>query len=368
MAAIARRSGWPALKAQDQHWQPPADDAHLTGLEFAEHYLLPLSQSDLLIDGLHEYAEIISIGRDGLLKGELAGEDRAEADFRLLIRSAADGERGRERIATADVVIDTTGTYGHPNWLGRGGMPALGELAAAEHIEYGLPDVLGADRQRYASQRTLLVGAGDSAATTLVALAELAAQATDTWITWVTCAECDAHAPEPLRVRPDDPLADRQRLARQANRLAVDDANHVSLLSGTTVEALSWHADLDAFPSAWPDGMPATLEFDRIIANVGYRGDSQIYSELQVQKLPRHRRPAPIGRAIAGADHDANTPSLGPPALLLPEPDFYILGAKSFGRDPRFLIADGLEQIRELFTIIGDRPDLNLYATMATLH
>ena len=55
--------------------------------------------------------------------------------------------------------------------------------------------------------------------------------------------------------------------------------------------------------------------------------------------------------------------SAGPETLLNPEPDFYVLGAKSYGRDSRFLISVGLDQIRELFTIIGDRPDLNLYAT-----
>jgi len=31
-------------------------------------------------------------------------------------------------------------------------------------------------------------------------------------------------------------------------------------------------------------------------------------------------------------------------------------------------ISDGLTQIRQLFTIIGDRVDLNLYATMAGLY
>jgi hypothetical protein len=55
----------------------------------------------------------------------------------------------------------------------------------------------------------------------------------------------------------------------------------------------------------------------------------------------------------------------GPQALLNPEPDFYILGAKSYGRNSRFLIATGLKQIRDLFTIIGDREDLDLYTSMA---
>ena len=94
-------------------------------------------------------------------------------------------------LPAADVVIDATGTYGNHNWLGPGGLPALGELAAEPHIEYGLPDVLGAEWGEYANRNILLVGSGHSAATTLVSLAELAAQAPDTWITWVTREELD---------------------------------------------------------------------------------------------------------------------------------------------------------------------------------
>ena len=54
----------------------------------------------------------------------------------------------------------------------------------------------------------------------------------------------------------------------------------------------------------------------------------------------------------------------GPQTLLNPEPNFYILGSKSYGRNSSFLVSVGLEQIRELFTIIGDRENLDLYATM----
>ena len=45
-----------------------------------------------------------------------------------------------------------------------------------------------------------------------------------------------------------------------------------------------------------------------------------------------------------------------------------MLGAKSYGRDSRFLIARGLQQIRAVFTIIGDREGLDLYATMKGLY
>ena len=90
--------------------------------------------------------EVVALGRDGLLKDELAGDpERGETDFRLLLRSTRPQDHGRERLATADVVIDCTGTYGNHNWMGHGGIPAIGELAAADrtsNTDYA--DVLGA--------------------------------------------------------------------------------------------------------------------------------------------------------------------------------------------------------------------------------
>ncbi len=338
--------GVAALKAQDPDWKRPADDALITGRAYADAYLLRLAQSDLLADGLHEDTEVVAVARDGHLKGELAGDEgRGDNDFRILLRSTRPDDHGRERYATADVVIDATGTYGHHNWLGAGGLPALGERNAEPHIVYGIDDVLGEQRDRYASRRTLLVGGGHSAATSLVALAELAAQAPDTWITWVTRADGAFGQSGPVTPVPDDSLAERMRITELANRLASDDANHVTLLAGTTVEAVAWHGDLDRFSVRLAGKHADELEFDRLIANVGYRPDPGIYSELQVGASPE------TGAALQPID----------------EPDFYVLGAKSRGRDSRFLIADGLEQIRFLFAVIGDRAELNLYATMVGL-
>ena len=190
--------GLAALKAQDPNWSAPADDAHLTGREFTQRYLQPLAASDLLTDSLHLNTEVVALGRDGLLKDELADDpERGETDFRLLLRATRPHDHRRERLATADVVIDCTGTYGNHNWMGRGGIPAIGELAAQTHVDYGLCDVLGAQRERYAGRRTLLVGAGHAAASNLVALAELAAQAPDTWITWAVRRPCDPADPQP---------------------------------------------------------------------------------------------------------------------------------------------------------------------------
>lgn len=59
--------------------------------------------------------------------------------------------------------------------------------------------------------------------------------------------------------------------------------------------------------------------------------------------------------------------SHGPQTLVNPEPNFYILGAKSYGRNSNFLFSLGLEQIRELFTVIAGREELDLYSSVTNL-
>jgi len=364
--------GLAALNAQDPSWQPPADDALLTGREFAERYLIPLANSDLLADAMHEQTRVEAVGRLGLLKGQRVGEEaRGDEEFRLLLVGTPPGDHARERLATADVVIDTTGTYANHNWLGPDGIPAVGEMAAQAHIEYGLPDILGRQRDHYSSRNILLIGDGDSAATNLVELSELAGQAPDTWITWATRRACDEKLPAPVVPTPDDRLPRRGQLARTANGLAADDANHVTFYSGTTVEAVAWHADLDRFAVRLAGKHAGDMEFDRIIANVGYRPDGTIYRELQFDECYATGAPAGTAKARFARSAGKESPNSGvwdAASLCTPEPDFYILGAKSFGRDSRFLICDGLDQIRALFAILGDRADLDLYATMKGLY
>ncbi len=54
--------------------------------------------------------------------------------------------------------------------------------------------------------------------------------------------------------------------------------------------------------------------------------------------------------------------STAPQRLITAEPDFYILGAKSAPAGHDFQLVEGLAQIRDLFTIIADRANLDLYA------
>src|SRR5205823_12608534 len=81
--------------------------------------------------------------------------------------------------------IDAAGTWRRPNVLGGSGIPARGEAEAADAIVPALPDVLVRDRERFAGRRTAVVGAGHSAATTLLELGDLAADEPGTEVLWV---------------------------------------------------------------------------------------------------------------------------------------------------------------------------------------
>ncbi len=348
-AANASPLGISALAAQDPNWQSPAADALLTGREFAERYLLPLAASDLLADGLHARTEVMAVARGELHKQARSGEDRAEADFRLLLRESDGREKvAVERIATAEVVIDATGTYGQHNWLGQGGLPAIGEMAAERFIEYGVPDVLGGERERYAHRHTLVVGANHAAAAAVVALAQLGHEAPFTRITWVVDKDLDGDQ-GPVACREDDPWPNREKLFGAANQLIRGEIGHLTFWPSTAVEELVCHGPDKPFGVRLIGPHSGEIEVERIIANVGYRPNSRIYQELQVAEDSQTGAPT---RWLDSPE---------PGTLVLPEPDFYVLGAKSIGRESRFSISDGLRQVRDLFTIIGDRPELDLY-------
>jgi thioredoxin reductase len=351
--------GLAAIEAQDETYRPPNDDELLTGREWAKRYLLPLSQTDLLSDHLRTNTTVVAIGKEELLKGDLPGhEDRGDWPFRILVRNAA----GEESIETADAVVDCTGVFGQANHLGEGGLPAVGELAVRERIEYRLPDLLGTDRERYAGKHTLLVGGGYSAATNAVALAQLAREMPGTLVTWITRREGAAGTSGPIEVMPGDRLPQRAELARAANDLTQGDSP-VTYAPATFAGRIV-AAEADGFDVDLTGRHAGSLHVDAIIANVGFRPDNRLFAELQIHECYASQGPMKLAAALLGQSGSdcLDQKACGPQTLLNPEPNYYILGAKSYGRRSNFLLSVGLDQIREVFTIIGDRSTLDLYA------
>lgn len=355
--------GIASLENQDASWKPAAAGDYLTYGEFAERYLLPLARCDLLTDCVRERTEVVGLGRETLLKGDyLQDERRIDVVFRLLVREADD----QERIEQADVVFDCTGVGGTPNWLGNGGVPAIGEQATRDRVDYGVPDVLGAGREKFADKQTLVVGSGYGAAAAVTQLAKLAASAPNTRITWAV-RRGDESTDGPIVEIADDPLPARAALARAANDLARQAGGVVDYYPATKIEAVDGSGLSGRFAVEFSGRHPGHAEFDRIVACVGHRPDRALWSEMQLLECPATGAPLPMAEFLR---REQATPTLEmatfrrnlAQALLNPEPDFYVLGAKSYGRRGDYLLGHGHDQIRSLFTVIGDRENLDLYA------
>jgi thioredoxin reductase len=348
--------GRAALRAENPKHELPGDADCITGQDHAAAYLEPLAMTGKLIECLRLETQVVQVGRSGLLKGDMA--KRGERPFRLLLREA----KGAERVEEADIVLDCTGTYGLPRWLGGGGIPAVGEVSARPHIAGGVEDILGKDKAKYAGKAVMVVGAGYTAATHVCRLAELAEKHQEMWIVWL------ARGPrsQPLPRHPNDPLRERDRLAAKANMLATRGEGHVEFHAGSVVESVIQNGPDKGFAvTARVAGKPKTWEVERIIASVGYSPDIGLYRELQVHECYASLGPMALAAALlkqAGGDC-LTAGAQGPAALKTTEPNFYVLGAKSYGRNSHFLLRTGFEQVREVFTLITGKPDLNLFAT-----
>lgn len=354
-----------ALEAQDADWKSPREDAQLTGREYVEQFLRPLAETDLLAESLHLQTEVISIGRADVTKANFGeGWDRGNSPFRLLLRD----KQGRESVADADIVIDATGVYGQHRYLGRGGLPAIGERQFANAIDYRLPQVSNDPSSKFAGCRTLVVGGGYSAATSIIALAKLAEFDPETHITWVVRNPKGEDGP--LQNIPHDSLIHRIALTDAANRLAVEEGNGVQYLPGKSVEAICLaenSASFDVILSGRNTEEDETsISCDFILGHTGFRPDCTLFDELQVELCYVTEGPIRLAaHLLQNQVGDCMNQEIPPVDLLTTsEPNFYILGNKSYGRDANFLLSLGFEQIRLVYSQISGDAELNLYQSI----
>lgn len=341
------------IKAAKPGANLPADDAILTGREHVAQYLAPLAE--LVQSSIQGETQVLKISRRDLLKTDLPDDPaRGKSPFRLLVR-----DKQRERIEEADIVLDCTGTYGQHRWAGAGGIPCPGEIQAEQHIAYVLDDILGDKKNHYAGKTTLIIGSGYSAGTAAVNLAELARENSATWGIWVARNP----ASTPLRRIAGDPLKERDRLAMKANSVATRSDDNVEFQGGVQIDAIDFLGQDKGFKVTGRVGSsPKTWEVERIIANVGYTPDTNLARELQLHEEYTTLAPMALAEALGAKTQDfLKIAATGPASLQNPEPNFFVLGAKSFGRNSNFLMRVGFEQVRDVFTLLTANPKLDLY-------
>jgi thioredoxin reductase len=330
-----------AALLEAQGWERPAGCGYPTGRDLVERYLAPLAATPEIAPRIRLGARVEAVSRLGFDKMKTAG--REGAPFLLRVRTA----EGREETILARAVIDASGTWSRPNPLGASGVPAAGEREAADRIFYGIPDATGLHRDRYAGRRVLIVGSGHSAFNALLDLVELAKDAPGTEITW---AVRRASVDKLFGGGAKDALSARGALGDRVRELA--DSGLVRIVTG--FKALEVRATDDGIVVAGDHGsLPAV---DEIIVATGFRPDLSLAAELRLALDDAVESPTALAPLIDPNVHSCGTVRPhGAEQLRHPEKDFYVVGMKSYGRAPTFLLLTGYEQVRSVVcALTGD--------------
>lgn len=324
-------------------WRMPDPESAPTGRDLVERYLQPLADLPQIKPHVRLGCRVVSVSRQGFDK--MKTEGREQAPFLLHVLN----ETGEEQEVVAKAVIDASGTYLSPNPLGAGGTPALGERALAGQVYYGIPDVLGVDRARYRGRRVLVVGSGHSAMNALISLAELAGEDPAMQITW---AVRRSRTERLFGGGAGDALPARGRIGTTLSALMRDGA--LTMVSGFRLQRLT-RTPAGILVDGDRNGARATIgPVDEIIAATGARPDLGMLRELRLDLDPAVESPSQLAPMIDPNHHSCGTVRPhGFDVLRHHEPDFYVVGSKSYGRAPTFLMLTGYEQVRSIVAAIA---------------
>ncbi|MGV2982679.1 NAD(P)-binding domain-containing protein [Microbacterium sp. AGC85] len=326
-------SAWPELTdaaarrlLEPTGWSAPVS-GYPTGDEWVRDYLAPLAE--ILGERVRYAATVTGIARQG--RDKVVDGGRRDQPFVVHVID----RDGNETRLIARSVIDASGTWALPNPAGADGFPAPGEAQAS--VSYRIPD----DVSALAGSHVVVVGAGHSATHAVLRLSELARRSPGTRVTWMLRRGSAANV---FGGGLGDELPERAALGSRA-RDAIDDAL-VDLMTGFRVA--EFRRDDGVLTVVAEDGREVS-GVAHVFALTGFRPDVQLLRELRIDLDPTLDAVAGIASEIDPNIHSCGSVgATGARELVQPEPDFFIVGAKSYGRAPTFLALTGYEQVRSV--------------------
>jgi thioredoxin reductase len=316
-------------------WQLPSPEALPTGAELVERYLEPLAALEPIASRIRTGVTVGAVTRQGMDRTRTAR--RSETPFLLRVRTVD----GVEEL-TARAIIDASGTYEHPNSLASSGLEPLGLPDVADRVSHALPDVLGHDRARFAGRHTTVVGAGHSAANTLLALADLAAREPGTHVTWLIR---NASAVR-VTTSDDDGLVARASIGRRVDALVA--SGRIAVVDRFEIVRLGRTDDGVRLIGA-RNGELVEHDTDLVVNATGFRPNLDMLREIRLELDDIVEAPKRLAPLIDPNVHTCGTVEPhGFAELQHPEPNFFLAGMKSYGRAPTFLLATGYEQVRSI--------------------
>lgn len=320
-------------------WESPSLDTLPTGKELVEQYLEPLANLPEIKEHLKLNSKVISISKKGLDKMKDSGRD--DTSFVIYVE-----HQGLTKRIEAKAVIDATGTWSQPNPINADNIWTSDELSLQKHIFYGIPNIQGSQRERYIGKRVAVVGGGHSAINTILELSELGNDVQIYWIMRKKKVE-DAYGGEGK-----DALEARGELGRKIHQLV--DAGHVQVFTPFKIYSISKTNDGIEFRGEYKDKDFKLPGIDEIITNTGSRPDFSFLREIRLSINAGTESVEALSPLIDPNLHSCGTVRPhGEEILRQPEKNFYIVGMKSYGRAPTFLMATGYEQIRSVVSYLS---------------
>lgn len=325
------------------NWVSPDKEKLPTGKEMVDDYFLPLANHPSIKPHIHLNAKVVSVGRKGLDKMKTSNRD--DKHFVLKVKM-----NNQIKYVESKAVIDASGTWNQPNPIGAGGTFAEGEEENRDAIYYGIPDVLGEHQHRYKNKNVLVVGGGHSATNVLLNLADLQKKHPETKISWILRKE---NISEVYGGKENDGLEARGALGIRieelvnSNKLNIYTPYHILKLSKTTTGL--------QLEGEQKEDIVLINDIDEIISNTGSRPDLDIIREVRVDLDASLEAVFDLADLIDPNIHSCGSVRPhGEEELRQPEKDFYIVGAKSYGRAPTFLMATGYEQVRSIVAYLAE--------------
>jgi thioredoxin reductase len=325
-------------------WIKPNEDVYPTGKDMVEKYLIPLANLPQIKSRIQLSTRVTSISKKGIDKMKTRGRD----DVPFVVHISQGGETGSIEAAG---IIDASGTWKNPSPMGSNGLSAIGEMENMERISYRIPDILGSEKNRYTGKNVAVIGAGHSALNSLLDLAKLASEESQTKIHWIVRSNS---LNKIYGGKENDALSARGALGTAIEKLVEREV--VVVHSSFFVDEIAKENDKLVIIGK-KDGFDSKIEhIDEIIVNTGSRPELSMLREVRAQFDPALECVPGIAEMIDPNIHSCGTVRPhGELELRQPEKNFYIVGMKSYGRAPTFLLLTGYEQVRSIVaSIAGD--------------
>lgn len=322
---------------EQTNWIAPDENGIPTGKQLVHDYLIPLSQHPAIHPNIYTNSRVIAIGRKGLDKMKTNGRELYPFELHVL------QEKNVIKIE-ASAVIDASGTWHNQNPVGSGGIQAIGEAENYKHIFYGIPDVMGKYQERYKNKHVLVVGGGHSAINTILELNKLKDLFPETQISWVMRKK---RISDVFGGQENDALEARGELGIRIEQLIEQDK--VNVYTPFQIQEISRKKDKLYITGTQHDKLMLIPDMDEIVCNTGTRPDQSFLREVRVEFDATVESVPAIADLIDPNKHSCGTVRPhGELELQQKEKDFYVVGMKSYGRAPTFLMATGYEQVRSI--------------------